>query len=61
MSGVKQLWAKLGDIPTTDECIEEEFNANGTVFEVGTDIFDIWYWFENHFSVSVAKDLMNLK
>ena len=53
----KKLWAQLGDIPVTEDddfVIEED----GTVFEKGTDKFEVWHWFEETFDVSVATDLM---
>lgn len=51
------LWSKLGDIPiNSDEEIEEDFLD----FTAGTDIHEIWYWFEEYFNCSVAKDLMQL-
>jgi hypothetical protein len=53
----KKLWAILGDIPVNEnDEIEESFLD----FEVGTDKFEIWHWFEEEFDLSVAKDLMNL-
>lgn len=51
------LWNKLGDIPTNeDDEIEEDFLH----FEIGTDKFEIWHWFEEKFDLSVGKDLMYL-
>ena len=50
----RKLWEILGDIPVNDNEIEEPFLH----FEVGTDRFEIWYWFEETFNLSVAKDLM---
>ena len=52
-----KLWAKLGDIPVDeDDNILEPFLD----FEIGTDKFEIWHWFEDSFDLSVAKDLMGL-
>jgi len=54
----RKHWEELGDIPVDeDDCIEEDF----LLFEKGTDKFEIWYWFEEAFHVSVAKDLMGLE
>lgn len=52
----KELWSRFGDVPMNpdSETIEEEWNG----FHPGTFREDIWYWFEETFSVSVAEDLM---
>lgn len=51
----KHLWRILGDIPIDDdEEIEEQF----LTFEVGTDRYEIWSWFEYYFNLSVHEDLM---
>lgn len=53
----KKLWTEFGDVlmdPET-ECIEKEWNG----FPIGTHREEIWYWFEETFNVSVAKDLMH--
>jgi len=51
----KRLWDLLGDVPTNDDNeIDEEFLH----FEKGTDVFEIWHWFEEKFDLSVAEDLM---
>lgn len=54
----KELWEELGDIPVNDQ---EEIDEPFLDFEIGTDIYEIWHWFEETFNVSVAKDLMNLE
>lgn len=58
----KKLWATLGDIPINkNDELEESFDTNtGLIFEIGTDIFEVWHWFEEYFDLSVAKDLMLL-
>jgi hypothetical protein len=54
---VRKLWDILGNIPTDEnDEIEEPFLH----FEIGTDKFEIWHWFEEKFDLSVAKYLMNL-
>jgi len=51
----RDLWIKLGDVPTDgDECIEEPFRD----FLPGTSVYEIWHWFEDQFGVDIAKDLM---
>ena len=38
------LWEQLGEIPVdVDDKIEQQFLN----FEIGTDKFDIWHWFED--------------
>lgn len=56
----KKLWNILGDIPINeDDELEEDFDTNtGLIFESGTDKFEVWNWFEEHFNLSVAEDLM---
>lgn len=51
----KLLWERLGNIPIDDnENIDEPF----IFFEKGTDRFEIWHWFEEHYNISVAEELM---
>lgn len=53
----RELWELLGDVPVNDnEEIDEPFNG----FEKGTDVHEIWHWFEETFNISIAKDLMYL-
>lgn len=53
----KALWEMFGDIGLIeDDEIDEPFLH----FEIGTDKFEIWHWFEDEFDISVAKDLMGL-
>jgi len=58
----ENLWELLGNIPVNeDDELEEDFDTNtGLVFEIGTDKFEVWYWFEEFFNLSVARDLMHL-
>lgn len=64
---IDRLWDEFGDIPMNPEteCLESEFapkDDNGepiTIpFPAGTHREDIWHWFEDHFKISVALDLM---
>lgn len=52
----KELWGEFGDVPMNPEteCIEVDWHG----FPAGTKREEIWYWFEDEFNVSVAKDLM---
>lgn len=48
-------WQTLGDIPCDEnDCIEQEFLH----FEVGTNKFTIWQWFESEYDCSVLDNLM---
>ncbi len=54
----KVLWEAFGNIPIDeDDYIEEPFLH----FDVGTDRFDIWLWFEGYFDLSVMHDLMGME
>lgn len=54
----KVLWSVFGDVPVDeDDYIEERFLH----FDIGTDRFDIWLWFESYFDLSVMYDLMGMK
>ena len=45
-------WDELRDIPVNrDGEIGEQFKD----FSIGTEVEEIWYWFEEHFDVSVYK------
>lgn len=48
----KVLWADLGNIPINDE---EEIDEPFLDFEKGTDMHDIWHWFEETFDVSIGR------
>jgi hypothetical protein len=48
MEDFKKLWREFSDIPVNeDDEIEERFLG----FEIGTDRFEIWHWFEENFDV----------
>lgn len=54
-------WEILGDIPVdSEECIEEDVTLMDRDFDKGTEITEIWHWFEDTFDISVAEDLMYL-
>ena len=55
----KRLWDELGNIPC-DEIDDQEIEESFLHFEIGTNKFYIWHWFEKTFDLSVAKDLMCL-
>ncbi|MFD3435261.1 hypothetical protein [Alteromonas macleodii] len=49
------LWGVFSDVTTNDDdYIEQPFLH----FDVGTERFEIWLWFENYFDLSVMTDLM---
>ena len=53
-----KIWERFEDVPMNPEteCIEVDW----MMFPAGTHREDIWYWFEETFEVSVAKDLMGI-
>ena len=50
------LWTQFGDVPMDpeSECLESPWHE----FPAGTHREDIWHWFEEHFGLSVAGNLM---
>ena len=54
----EELWREFGDVPMdpATECIE----CDWLIFPAGTHREEIWFWFEDTFSLSVAKDLMHV-
>jgi len=50
-------WQMLADVPVNiDEEIDIDFIlTNGTKFEKGTEVSDIWYYFEDFFDVTVGE------
>ena len=50
---LKTLWGIFGDIPMdpNNETIEEKFLC----FEIGTNRFDIWKWFDKRYSKGVYE------
>ena len=57
LDGAKVFWDMLGNVPTNEKAeLDEDF----FFFTIGTDNEDVWYWVEEEFNVSVAKDLMGL-
>ena len=49
------LWDKLGDIPCDeDENIEESFEH----FNIGTEKFEIWHWFEWFFDIQLGGNVL---
>ena len=51
----KELWEELGDIPINED---EEIDVEWRNFSKGTPREHIWLWFEEHYNLSVAVDLM---
>ena len=47
------FWDKLGDIPVDEEGVIEEYFEH---FEAGTDVEDIWHWFEWFFDISIGEE-----
>jgi|TARA_R110000787_G_scaffold196391_4_gene307729 hypothetical protein len=57
LSEAKHQWEILVDVPVNDN---EETDGKFLDFPIGTDVNEIWHWFEENYNVSVAKDLMGL-
>ena len=51
----RKLWEILGDVPVNED---DEIETSFLHFEIGTDKFEIWHWFEETFDLSVAEELM---
>lgn len=52
---IKQLWRQFADVPVDDEdCITAPFLH----FEIGTDRFDIWHWFDEKCPNGLFADLL---
>ncbi|EGQ9284636.1 hypothetical protein F7U66_02015 [Vibrio parahaemolyticus] len=45
------LWSKLHDVPVENDALDQNFLH----FEKGTDVFDVWHWFEETFETPIAK------
>ena len=54
---VKALWNDFGEVPIDNHDL---IQTDWYIFKKGTDRFEIWSWFEDHFQVSVALDLLEL-
>lgn len=49
---IKQLWIEFGDIPiNNNDEIEQPFMD----FEIGTDRFQIWHWFDERYPGGVHE------
>jgi len=51
----RKIWDDLGNIPVNEN---EEIDEIFLHFPIGTNIYDIWHWFENTYDLSVHNDLM---
>lgn len=47
----KCLWQAFADIPVNNE---DELEAEFLHFEIGTDKYDVWHWFESEFGFAIA-------
>lgn len=58
----RRYWRSLGNIPITeDDELDEDFIVGDTIFQKGTDKFEVWHWFEDTFNVSIAEDLVGIE
>ena len=49
---LEDAWEAFGDIPIDDnDLIQQEFLG----FPIGTNRFDVWKWFDEHYTGGVAK------
>ena len=56
----QELWERLGNCPVNEnEELDIDLDLDIIQFEKGTDIHEIWYWFEDQFNIRVI-DLMFL-
>lgn len=56
-----KYWRRLEDVPINeDEELDEDFTVDDVTFDRGTHRNAVWHWFEKHFNVSVATDLMGV-
>lgn len=54
---LKEMWTKFGDIPIDEEeDIEEQFYC----WNIGTNRYEIWNWFDKHCPNGLHDDLMFL-
>lgn len=49
------LYNALADTPVENDEIDQQFLH----FDIGTDVTDIWHWFEEYFDLSVMNDLIS--
>lgn len=56
----KSIWNQFGDVPTDGDGVDGAIDEDFLHFPKGTDVYDIWHWFEKEFDVSIAKDLKNI-
>ena len=52
-----KLWNILGDIPCDDKD-NQEISEEFLHFDISTDKYEIWHWFEETFDLSIAEDLI---
>ena len=52
------LWDKLGEIPVDED---ERIKENFLHFEAGTDVEDIWHWFEEKYGITLGKEIYKMR
>ena len=55
---IELAWKALGDVPTSDDengdwVLDEQFETPWVTFEKGTDVMDVWRWFDKKHSKGV--------
>ena len=59
LKALKILWGQLGDMPINeDDEIEQVFHVPHIDFDIGTDKFEIWHWFDEKCPNNLHDDLM---
>lgn len=58
LTQARELWAQLGDVAVNED---DELESPFLHFDIGTNKFDVWHYFEQRFDCSVVEDLMGSK
>jgi hypothetical protein len=58
--GARVTWRQFCDVKKKGSGSDWVINEPFLHFEKGTDVYDVWHWFESKFHISVGKDLLGL-
>lgn len=56
MEVLRKIWADLSDIPV---CVNDEIECDFFLWSKGTDIMEIWHWFDDKCPKRIMIDLIN--